>query len=72
MRNQVFPCPIAEEIWGMKYRYRDNPGTPHEVIHDQIVQDTWMRIATALAECETELPKDEKFEPGTDPKEVWS
>jgi ribonucleoside-diphosphate reductase alpha chain len=47
-----FPMPISEEIWRMKYRYVDNAGTPQQVIHDQTVQETWTRVATALAACE--------------------
>lgn len=44
----VFKNPIAEEIWDMKYRLKQFDGTPV----DQTVQDTWGRIAAALAEAE--------------------
>lgn len=37
--------PIAHEIWEMKYRFRRPDGTPV----DQTVDDTWWRVARALA-----------------------
>ncbi|HEX7776737.1 MAG TPA: adenosylcobalamin-dependent ribonucleoside-diphosphate reductase [Parvibaculum sp.] len=40
--------PIAEQIWEMKYRLRGEDGTPL----DLTVDDTFMRVATALAETE--------------------
>ncbi|HMM13674.1 MAG TPA: adenosylcobalamin-dependent ribonucleoside-diphosphate reductase [Parvibaculum sp.] len=40
--------PIAEQIWDMKYRLRGEDGTPV----DLTVEDTWTRIANALAEAE--------------------
>ncbi len=40
--------PIAEQIWNMKYRLRAGDGTPV----DLAVEDTWRRVATALAEAE--------------------
>ena len=43
-----FAAPIAEQIWDMKYRFKDADGTPI----DQTVEDTWRRIARALAEVE--------------------
>jgi ribonucleoside-diphosphate reductase alpha chain len=43
-----FSAPISEQIWDMKYRFKDNDGT----IIDQTVEDTWTRIATALANAE--------------------
>ena len=45
-----FAAPIAEQIWDMKYRLKDAAGAPI----DQTVEDTWRRIARALAEAETE------------------
>ena len=41
-----FPAPIAEQIWDMKYRLKGRDGTPV----DETVEDTWRRIARALAE----------------------
>jgi len=41
-----FTAPIAEQIWDMKYRLKDQDGA----VVDQTVQDTWHRIAGALAE----------------------
>ena len=45
-----FDTPIAEAIWDMKYRFREADGTPI----DGSVEDTWRRIARALAEVEAE------------------
>lgn len=44
----VFRTPIAEQIWDQKYRLKEFDGTPV----DETVQDTWERIADALAEAE--------------------
>ena len=43
-----FAAPIAEQIWDMKYRLKEADGTPI----DETVEDTWRRIATALASVE--------------------
>jgi ribonucleoside-diphosphate reductase alpha chain len=43
-----FTAPIAEQIWDMKYRFKEADGTPL----DLSVEDTWRRIARALAEVE--------------------
>ncbi|MCC5992389.1 MAG: adenosylcobalamin-dependent ribonucleoside-diphosphate reductase [Rhodobacteraceae bacterium] len=43
-----FAAPIAEQIWDMKYRLKQADGTPI----DHSVEDTWRRIATALASVE--------------------
>ncbi|MEP5730290.1 MAG: adenosylcobalamin-dependent ribonucleoside-diphosphate reductase [Sulfitobacter sp.] len=53
-----FAAPIAEQIWDMKYRFKDADGTPK----DQSVEDTWRRIARDLAQVEKE-PKvwEERF-----------
>ncbi|MFZ3033588.1 MAG: adenosylcobalamin-dependent ribonucleoside-diphosphate reductase [Parvibaculum sp.] len=40
--------PIAEQIWDMKYRLHGNDGTPL----DLTVDDTFTRVASALAEAE--------------------
>ena len=45
-----FAAPIAEQIWDMKYRLKDIDGTPL----DGTVEDTWRRIARALAETEAD------------------
>ena len=45
-----FAAPIAEQIWDMKYRLKEADGTPI----DATVEDTWRRIARALAEGEAE------------------
>ncbi|MEJ6392489.1 adenosylcobalamin-dependent ribonucleoside-diphosphate reductase [Gymnodinialimonas sp. 2305UL16-5] len=41
----AFTTPIAEQIWDMKYRLKEADGTPI----DQSAEDTWRRIADALA-----------------------
>ena len=43
-----FAAPIAEQIWDMKYRFKKADGTPI----DETVEQTWERIAGALAEAE--------------------
>ena len=48
-----FTAPIAEQIWDMKYRFKQADGTPI----DQTVEDSWRRIARSLAAVE-ERPKD--------------
>jgi ribonucleoside-diphosphate reductase alpha chain len=45
-----FAAPIAEQIWDMKYRLKASDGTPI----DGSVEDSWRRIARALAEVESE------------------
>ena len=43
-----FAAPISESIWDMKYRLKEADGTPI----DGTVEDTWRRIARALAAVE--------------------
>ncbi|MFN3955461.1 MAG: adenosylcobalamin-dependent ribonucleoside-diphosphate reductase [Pararhodobacter sp.] len=45
-----FAAPIAEQIWDMKYRLKDASGAPL----DGTLEDTWRRIARALAAVESE------------------
>lgn len=53
-----FDTPIAEQIWDMKYRFKEADGTPI----DGSVEDTWRRIARALAEVEKDpLPWEGEF-----------
>lgn len=40
-----FSAPISEQIWKMKYQHKDVGG----VVNDRTVEDTWDRIASALA-----------------------
>ena len=53
-----FSAPIAEQIWDMKYRFKEADGTPI----DNTVEDTWRRIASSLASVEKD-PKtwEDKF-----------
>ena len=46
----LFPMPISEQIWDMKYRMKTATGEPI----DLTVRDTWDRIAVALARAEPE------------------
>ncbi|WP_209427486.1 adenosylcobalamin-dependent ribonucleoside-diphosphate reductase [Pararhodobacter sp. SW119] len=48
-----FAAPIAEQIWDMKYRLKAADGTPI----DGTIEDTWRRIARALASVEAEPAK---------------
>ena len=43
-----FAAPIAEQIWDMKYRFKQADGTPV----DASIEDTWRRIAKDLAKVE--------------------
>ena len=53
-----FAAPIAQSIWDMKYRLKEGDGTPI----DETVEDTWLRIARALAQVEAEPEKwEERF-----------
>ncbi|WP_375259511.1 adenosylcobalamin-dependent ribonucleoside-diphosphate reductase [Citreimonas sp.] len=53
-----FAAPIAEQIWDMKYRLKEADGTPV----DLSVEDSWRRIARALAAVEKDAPAwEEKF-----------
>ncbi|WP_372840817.1 adenosylcobalamin-dependent ribonucleoside-diphosphate reductase [Phaeovulum sp.] len=45
-----FAAPIAEQIWDMKYRLKAVDGAPL----DLTVEDSWRRVARALAEGEAE------------------
>ncbi|MGB0410922.1 MAG: adenosylcobalamin-dependent ribonucleoside-diphosphate reductase [Pikeienuella sp.] len=52
----AFSAPIAEQIWDMKYRLKAPDGTPV----DATIEDTWRRIARALAAVEADPDKWEK------------
>ncbi|WP_287849903.1 ribonucleotide reductase N-terminal alpha domain-containing protein, partial [Acidiphilium sp.] len=43
-------APISAQIWDAKYRLKDEAGEPV----DRTVEDTWRRVARALAETERE------------------
>ncbi|TMV35912.1 ribonucleoside-diphosphate reductase, adenosylcobalamin-dependent, partial [Thioclava sp. BHET1] len=45
-----FAAPIAEQIWDMKYRFKQADGTAI----DATVEDSWRRIARSLASVEKE------------------
>ena len=53
-----FAAPISEQIWDMKYRFKQADGTPI----DRSVEDTWRRIARSLAQVEQDSALwEEKF-----------
>ncbi|MFY0635978.1 MAG: adenosylcobalamin-dependent ribonucleoside-diphosphate reductase [Vannielia sp.] len=52
----AFTAPIAEAIWDMKYRFKQADGTPI----DESVEDSWRRVARALAEGESDAPAREQ------------
>ncbi|MGJ8629284.1 MAG: adenosylcobalamin-dependent ribonucleoside-diphosphate reductase [Sulfitobacter sp.] len=53
-----FSTPIAEQIWDMKYRFKDTDGKARDVT----VEDTWRRIARDLAQVEDDTSGwEEKF-----------
>lgn len=57
-----FAAPIAEQIWDMKYRFKEADGTPL----DGTVEDTWRRIARALAVVEKDADRwENEFNGGT-------
>jgi ribonucleoside-diphosphate reductase alpha chain len=45
----AFSAPIAAQIWDMKYRFKDAQGAAI----DETVEDSWRRVARALAAVET-------------------
>ncbi|WP_340110573.1 adenosylcobalamin-dependent ribonucleoside-diphosphate reductase [Pikeienuella sp. HZG-20] len=46
----AFAAPIAEQIWDMKYRLKSPDGTPV----DGTIEETWRRVARALAAAEAD------------------
>lgn len=44
----AFAAPISQSIWDMKYRFKTPEGTPI----DETVEDSWRRVARALASVE--------------------
>lgn len=64
-----FTTPIAQHIWKTKYRYRE-----YGIVRDTSIQDTWLRVAQALAAPERDpgywqerfygILRDFKFLPG--------
>ncbi len=50
----IFVEPISEKIWDIKYRYRNL-----DQIYDQTIEDTWSRVAKAVASAEKK--SDRKF-----------
>ena len=52
MSAQYFQTGISKHIWEQKYRYSDE-----NVIHEDCIEQTWHRIANALAEVEKDNKK---------------
>jgi ribonucleoside-diphosphate reductase alpha chain len=54
----AFAAPIAEQIWDAKYRLKGPDGAPL----DRTVEDSWRRVARALAQAEADPPAwEERF-----------
>ncbi len=51
MSDDLFRTEISRHIWDIKYRWRDG-----EILHDRTIQDTWRRVAGALAAVEPHDP----------------
>ncbi|PCJ76397.1 MAG: ribonucleoside-diphosphate reductase, adenosylcobalamin-dependent [Rhodobacteraceae bacterium] len=49
----AFAAPISQSIWDMKYRFK----TPEGEAIDETVEDSWRRVARALAACEDDPAK---------------
>ncbi len=47
MRHDPFTADIARHVWNTKYRWRDG-----ETVHDRMIEDSWRRVARALAAVE--------------------
>ena len=47
MADNFFTMDISRQVWETKYRWRDG-----DTIHDRTIEDTWRRIARALAAVE--------------------
>jgi len=47
-----FAAPISEQIWNMKYRFTPTEATAGDRAGDMSVEDSWRRIARALAAVE--------------------
>ncbi len=69
MSAPAFTCAVSERVWRAKYRYQGNKDSP-----EGSIDDTWRRVAKAVAAVETdpdfwekrfyELLKEFKFLPG--------
>ncbi|MEX1235977.1 MAG: adenosylcobalamin-dependent ribonucleoside-diphosphate reductase [Roseovarius sp.] len=57
-----FAAPISEQIWNMKYRFQPAEGQMAKGQGDASVEDSWRRVARALAAPEAEPEKwEERF-----------
>ena len=52
-----FVTPFSEQIWDMKYRYKD----ANQIPIDKVVTDSWSRVAKSLASVEENSKKWEKI-----------
>ena len=48
-----FVTPFSEQIWDMKYRYKD----PNKNPIDESVSDSWRRVAKSLSSVEQDQKK---------------
>ncbi|OGI46579.1 MAG: ribonucleoside-diphosphate reductase, adenosylcobalamin-dependent [Candidatus Muproteobacteria bacterium RIFCSPHIGHO2_01_FULL_65_16] len=51
MNRDHFTADISRHVWDTKYRFRDG-----DVLHDRGIEDTWRRVARALAAVEKSDP----------------
>src|ERR1019366_7362455 len=49
MEDEHFTAPLAYRVWDTRYRWRDDGK-----VRDQSIEDTWRRVARALASVESE------------------
>jgi ribonucleoside-diphosphate reductase alpha chain len=56
--NDAFSAAISQHIWNTKYRWREA-----DTVHEQSIQQTWRRVAHALADAEPNRQKqwEERF-----------
>jgi ribonucleoside-diphosphate reductase alpha chain len=47
MTADIFTAPISRHVWETRYRWRDD-----EAVHDRTIEESWRRIARALAAVE--------------------
>jgi ribonucleoside-diphosphate reductase alpha chain len=52
--NSEILDPISAEIWDMKYRFKE----PGAAVHDQVLEDTWWRVARAVAMAEKSVDQE--------------
>src|ERR1700693_4254933 len=49
MEDEHFTAPLAYRVWDTRYRWRED-----DKVRDRSIEDTWRRVASALASVESE------------------